>query len=130
MLRPTGTPPPADRFPDMEWFTLAEAAIVADARERVDPHTEQFLSAGRSGLTMLRFDARNASLRLCFADGTALSLAVGDTRAAAQLDAAWELGGVQVRIVRCGVGLLAVEGFWEGHRFLVTGVPGLQSTSI
>lgn len=102
---------------------MTEAAVLSDAREQAERVITETLDLAAE-VNGLVFDERNGSLKLQFAEGGRLALAVSDAAAAMQLATAWGLGGLQLRLARCGVGVLAVEGLWEGQRFLLTGVPG------
>jgi len=120
-FRPGRPNPPVD-----EWFRLAEQSVLDQVRAEVDPLVRALLPPSGSLLLDVVYDAIRGSLVLAFEQGRRIVLAVGDPRTAAELEAAHRLGGLKVMLVRCGVGLVAVEGLWEGQRLFLTGVPSSQ----
>ena len=112
--------------PVEEWFRSVEQAVREQVRAEVDPVVRSLIPPSGSVLREVVYDAVRGSLVLTFDQSRRVVLAVDDHVAAAELEAAHRLGGLKLMLARCGVGLLAVEGLWEGRRFFLTGVPSAR----
>lgn len=108
-----------------EWFRSVEQVVREQVRAEVDPLVRSLLPPSGSILSGVVYDPARGSLLLSF-DRSRLVLAVDDHVAAAELEAAHQLGGLKLMLARCGVGLVAVEGLWEGRRYFLTGVPSVR----
>lgn len=112
--------------PAEEWFSSVEQVVREQVRAEVDPLVRSLLPPSGSILSGVVYDPARGSLVLTFDKSRRLVLAVDDHVAAAELEAAQQLGGLKLMLARCGVGLVAVEGLWEGRRYFLTGVPSVR----
>ena len=126
-VSPTGSPPLTGGFPDVDWSMRVENSVVRDARRQAEAVISSYpLGIGLRPAGVL-FDHDRGSLRLQPQGRPELVLAVADRVAAENIAAAFMLGGLSVSLARADLGLVLVEGLWEGRVYRLYGIPAIVS---